>query len=97
MKTPKYHLFICTSCSYVDKNGETCPKETAANFRANVKSMCKQEFDKNTLRVNSSGCLGQCEHGISSVLYPQGEWRVNLRAGDEEAVLERLREICAPK
>ncbi len=97
MKTPKYHLFICTSCTYSDKNAGPCPKETAANFRSNLKSMCKQEFDKDTLRVNSSGCLGQCERGISSVLYPQGEWNVDLRAGDETKLLERLREVIAPK
>lgn len=97
MKTPKYHLFVCTKCTYQDKNGRKCAEETATEFRANLKSLCKKEFDKSTLRVNSSGCLGQCEHGIATVLYPQGEWHVDMRAGDEEKLLERLLEICAPK
>ena len=97
MTTPKYHLFICTSCSYQNSDGTTCAPETAAVFRANLKAMCKSEFPKEVLRVNSSGCLGQCEHGISSVLYPQGEWNLNFRAGDEDQLLERLRTLCALK
>ena len=97
MTTPKLHLFICTSCSYDDKNGKPCAPETAAQFRSNLKTMCKKEFAKDELRVNSSGCLGQCEDGIASVLYPHGEWNLNLRPGDETRLLERLRELKPQK
>jgi (2Fe-2S) ferredoxin len=34
------------------------------------------------VRVNAAGCLGQCEQGIAAVLYPKGEWFLNLMPGD---------------
>lgn len=97
MTTPKLHLFICTTCSFDDDKGKPCAADTAATFRSNLKTMCKNEFGKDELRVNSSGCLGQCEHGIASVLYPAGEWNLNLRPGDETRLLERLRELKPQK
>jgi predicted metal-binding protein len=83
--SPDYdvHVFICQSCRYRDESSELCHPDTAAELKKRTKSLCKKEVSKSHLRVNSSGCLGQCETGINAIIYPQGRWMLNLRAGDE--------------
>lgn len=83
--SPDYdvHVFICQGCRYKDQNGELCHPDTAEELKKRTKALCKDKVDKKRLRVNSSGCLGQCETGINAVIYPQGRWMLDLRAGDE--------------
>ncbi len=77
--TPKLHLFICTNSP--DKEGR-CGHKGSENLKKEVKMACSQ-FGKE-VRINSSGCLGQCEKGIAAVLYPQGKWFFNHTAEDKD-------------
>ncbi len=44
------------------------------------------------LRVNKSGCLEQCEHGPTIVVYPEQVWYGFVKAEDlDEIVEEHLR------
>jgi predicted metal-binding protein len=88
----KLHYFVCETCSYCDENDVQCLSGTAKAFRKSLKEKAKGHFSKSEVRVNGSGCLGQCEHGIASVLYPRGEFRNNLRPGDEDQLIEWLKE-----
>ena len=83
----KTHLFVCTNSH--DKEGK-CGSKGSENLRKFLKESCKQEFGKD-VRVNSSGCLGYCEHGIAAVVYPQGEWLLDLKEKDHDLVLEAVR------
>ena len=89
----KAHVFICTSCSYPLASGEDCDTETAYRFRKNLKSMAKEQWPKDQVRINASACLGQCSEGINCVIYPQNEWIQNLRKGQEEQVLKHLQKL----
>lgn len=80
------HVFICTRCTYQDQ-----PAESAAEFRKRVKLQVKQKIPEASIRVNASGCLGQCERGISCVIYPEGKWLTELSPQDEEKILENLK------
>jgi len=43
------------------------------------------------VRINKAGCLDQCEHGPTIVVYPEAIWYGNVQAGDaEEIVNEHL-------
>lgn len=44
------------------------------------------------VRVNASGCLGHCEEGITAVMYPQGEWKLNLTPSDTETLVDWVAE-----
>lgn len=84
----KTHLFICTNSP--DKEGK-CGHKGSENLRKELKDSCRKEFGKE-VRVNSSGCLGYCEHGIAAVIYPDGEWLLDLKEKDAQFVLEKVRE-----
>lgn len=86
----KAHLFICTNKP--DKDGK-CGSKGSEELRAELKQRCKEAFGKNLdLRVNSSGCLGQCERGITAVLYPQGKWFFELNKKDGDILFEAVKE-----
>jgi (2Fe-2S) ferredoxin len=43
------------------------------------------------VRINKSGCLDQCEHGPTVVVYPEAVWYGNVRPSDAaEIVAEHL-------
>ena len=83
----KTHLFICTNSP--DKDGK-CGSKGAENLRKSLKESCREEFGKD-VRVNSSGCLGHCEQGIAAVIYPQGDWLLELKEKDQDLLLEAVR------
>jgi (2Fe-2S) ferredoxin len=91
MSRPELHLFICTNKR---ASGECCADKGAAALRDELKARLKKKHPewKGKVRVNAAGCLGQCETGITAVLYPEGRWFERLTPdslGKLEAELER--------
>jgi (2Fe-2S) ferredoxin len=41
-----------------------------------------------TVRVNTAGCLDQCEHGVTVVVYPEGVWYGFVREEDVAEIVE---------
>jgi (2Fe-2S) ferredoxin len=41
------------------------------------------------VRVNKSGCLGQCDSGPTMVVYPEGIWYSGATLDDVDEILER--------
>ena len=69
----EHHVFICSHERPLDAKRASCSsKESLALMKA-VKTAAKAEGITD-IRVQKSGCLGQCEHGISCVVYPEGIW-----------------------
>ena len=85
----KYHVFVCESCQYETDNGSSDPS-LGKILRKNMSIKAKEMFPKGDVCVSGSGCLGQCENGISSVIYPKGQWIFDLRPGSEERILKEL-------
>ena len=55
-----------------------------------VKMAAKAEGIQN-IRVQKAGCLGQCEYGISCVVYPEGVWYTLTGEENIPELLEHLR------
>jgi predicted metal-binding protein len=89
-KKIKAHLFICTSCTYKCPDGSESSPEEAIKLRKNLKNRAKELFSKQEVRVSAVHCLGECDHGIASVLYPSGTWTLNLRSEDENKMFKKL-------
>lgn len=77
------HLFVCTT-------GEYCPmldgnsKEIHQAFKEHVLDAGL----KGKVRVNNSGCLDQCGHGPTVVVYPDGVWYSHLKVEDVPVIVE---------
>lgn len=94
MNEPKAHLFICVN-DRGEGAKESCAQKGAQGLRDAVKKLCK-ERNLQGVRINNAGCLGPCEQGISTVLYPQGKWTLNVKA-DEASKLADLVEEALKK
>ncbi len=90
MKSLKAHLLICVSCTYKCKNGKDSDPDEAAKLRNNLKKRVKESFSKDEVRVTAVKCLGECDNGIASVLYPKGQWTLDLRPEDEDEIFKNL-------
>ncbi len=43
---------------------------------------------KGRVRINESGCLDQCEHGVTVVVYPDAVWYGFVRLEDVEEIVQ---------
>ncbi len=75
------HLFICTNG--IDREGK-CGHKGSEELRQKIKNEFAVESKDKKVRVNASGCLGFCEQGIAAVIYPQGEWFLELKNSDDD-------------
>lgn len=82
------HLFVCTNTK---QNGASCGAKGSAELRDQLKEWAAKDHPewRGRVRVNASGCLGQCARGIAAVLYPQGKWMTGL-VKDDGAQLQRI-------
>lgn len=82
------HLFICTN----KRDGkESCGGSGSEELVDELKKWTKAEGLKGTVRVNKSGCLGPCEHGIVAVCYPEGNWYTELKPSDADKLKKILK------
>jgi (2Fe-2S) ferredoxin len=83
------HLFICTNDRGEGK--ASCAQAGSLALRDAVKAGCKAiPHAPGTLRVNQSGCLGQCEKGIAAVLYPEGTWFLEQKPEDAPSIVHAV-------
>ena len=61
------HVFVCTS-------GKTCTSQDSAATFAFLKDALREAGAAQRVRVNHSGCMGQCGHGPMVVVYPEDVW-----------------------
>jgi len=76
------HVFVCVS-------GGTCPSQGAEAVHAAMKSAAKDACGPAAVRVNKSGCLGQCGHGPVVCVYPENVWYAGVRPEDVPELVER--------
>jgi (2Fe-2S) ferredoxin len=74
------HAFVCVSDSACNIDGQ------AADIRKMLKSKLRETGMKEQVRINQSGCLGQCGHGPMMVVYPEGVWYSHLTMDDAERI-----------
>lgn len=89
MPQPKTHVFICTN-GRPDQLGK-CNSKGSETLHAQVKAACQNLGPD--LRINKSGCLGQCESGITSVIYPEGQWHLELTQDSSARLAEIIKRV----
>ena len=82
------HLFICVN-QRDTSTSKSCGK-IGIPLRMNLKNEIIKKKLNNKIRINKSGCLGQCSQGPCAVIYPKGEWKFNIQLEDAKMILEQL-------
>jgi (2Fe-2S) ferredoxin len=88
---PKFshHLFICGNRRSPDHPRGCCDPEGSGWLQAALKAQLAKHGLQLRVRANKAGCLDQCEHGPTVVIYPQEIWYGNVRREDVPRIVEK--------
>ncbi|HWQ36883.1 MAG TPA: (2Fe-2S) ferredoxin domain-containing protein [Blastocatellia bacterium] len=84
----KHHIFICTNRRPPENPRGCCDPEGLGELQLAFKRELAERGLKKSVRANKAGCLDQCEHGPTVVVYPEGVWYGGVRAEDVSEIIE---------
>ena len=83
------HIFVCVNRRDPDNQKGCCASKGAEQVRAAFKREVAVRGCKGLVRANSSGCLDQCQHGVSVVIYPEQVWYGGVTEADVPEIVEK--------
>ena len=82
------HVFICVNERDLgDPRGDCTTKGSPAVLDAFKKKLHDRGL-KRVVRANKSGCLDQCAHGCTIVVYPEQVWYGHVKPADVDEIIE---------
>ena len=82
------HIFICANQRLADSPRGCCDPNGLGELQLAFKKALAARGLKNRMRANKAGCLDQCEHGPTVVVYPEGIWYGHVKADDVAEIVE---------
>lgn len=83
-----HHIFVCTNTRPSGHPRGSCNPDGSGSLRERFVEGVKRRGLKATVRANAAGCLDQCEHGPTVVVYPEGIWYGKVQASDVDEILD---------
>lgn len=85
------HVFVCHNTRPADAPRPSCTRDGTSALHARLQQLSREAGLGAKVRINKSGCLDQCEHGPTVVVYPEAVWYGHVQPEDaEEIVTEHL-------
>jgi len=85
------HVFVCHNVGPADAPRPSCTSDGKSELLTQLQQFSKAAGMGGKIRINKSGCLDQCEHGPTVVVYPEAVWYGHVQPADaEEIVKEHL-------
>lgn len=88
MPIPDKHVFVCTNTRPDGHARGCCLAKGGMLIRDHLKKLVVERELRGQIRVNSANCLGQCEHGVTVVVYPDAVWYGFVRPEDADEIFE---------
>jgi (2Fe-2S) ferredoxin len=82
------HIFICTNQRPPENPRGCCDPEAFGTLQLAFKKALAAHGLKNSVRANRAGCLDQCEHGPTVVVYPEAVWYGGVTPDDVAEIVE---------
>lgn len=81
---PKFerHVFVCVNEREPGHHRGCCYAKDGPAVRQALKSAVERLGLQSKVRINKSGCLDQCEHGVTVVVYPEAVWYGGVTVAD---------------
>ena len=87
-RLPIIFLYVATSVPAGHKRG-CCDPDGNQALREAFKKELKEAGFGPLARANHAGCLEQCEHGPTVVIYPQGIWYGGVKVEDVPRIVAK--------
>jgi len=85
----KKHVFVCQHKREAATDKKACGSSTSPEIRRILKQEIVSKGLNKEIRINTSGCLGHCNHGPVMVIYPEGIWYEKVQPADLEEILNK--------
>lgn len=82
------HVFICTNRRDEANPKGSCAQKGAEQVREKFKKELAERGLKGQMRANAAGCLDQCEHGCTVVVYPEQVWYGKVTVADVDEIIQ---------
>lgn len=82
------HIFICTNQRPPDNPKRCCNPSGQGELAAAFKVKLAERGLQKRVRSNKSGCLDQCDHGPTVVVYPEAVWYGTVKPEDVDEIIE---------
>lgn len=82
------HVFVCTNQRPPDHPRGCCDPTDCGDLHRAFKKAVAGRGLRARVRANRAGCLDQCEHGPTVVVYPDGVWYGPVSEGDVDEIVE---------
>lgn len=83
-----HHIFVCGNHRSPGHPRGCCDPEGSEALRNALKAEIKRRQLGPLVRANRAGCLEQCEHGPTVVIYPQGIFYGGVTLDDVPRIVE---------
>jgi (2Fe-2S) ferredoxin len=82
------HVFICINERPSDDRRGCCASVGGQEVAAAFKKKLYDRGLKRIVRPNKAGCLDQCAHGVTVVVYPEGIWYGGVSVEDVDEIID---------
>jgi (2Fe-2S) ferredoxin len=89
MPSLQRHVFVCINERGADNPKGCCMAKGGVQVRDRLKAELKTRGLSKTIRANNSGCLDQCEHGVTVVVYPEQVWYGHVTPDDIPEIVDK--------
>lgn len=83
------HVFVCINERPADNPRGSCKAKGGVDVRDRLKAELSARGISKIIRANNAGCLDQCEHGVTIVVYPEQVWYGNVTVEDIPEIVEQ--------
>lgn len=83
------HVFVCTNHREQGSARRSCSPEGNGELQKLFKREIANAGLAMKVRANSAGCLDQCEHGPTVVVYPEQVWYGFVRPEDVPEIVQQ--------
>ncbi len=89
MVSPKFHIFVCTSCRTNGVQKGYCHSKESVKIIEKFMEEIEDRDLSGDCMVNNTGCFGICSRGPIAVIYPEGTWYGNLTPEAVEEIMDK--------
>jgi (2Fe-2S) ferredoxin len=84
----EHHVFVCTNVRPEGAPRPSCTTDGKSDLHTQLQTLAKAAGLGSRVRINKSGCLDQCEHGPTVVVYPEAVWYGGVKPEDAAEIVE---------
>ena len=82
-------MFVCINERPEDHPKGSCKHRGGSDVRDELKKVLKSRGLAKCVRANNSGCLDQCENGVTVVVYPEQVWYGHVTVADIPELVDK--------